>query len=362
MSFMEAAYKKALKPVLFRFDPESVHNVFVDVGESCGKTKIGRRLIERLYGYDGPDIARTVDGITYRTPILLAAGFDYNARLTQILGSMGFGGVEVGSVTAYPCEGNEPPRLKRAIESQSLVVYKGLKNQGVDRIMERLQQRPAQPGLVLGISIAMTNAESSATLEGAIDDYYQSFSKLNAAQLGDYYTVNISCPNVSGGEGFTDPKRLRRLLERLADVDCSVPRYAKMPISAPWERFRELLDVLQEFEFHGAVVGNLNKDYDTLDVREEAPKEYRGGLSGRPCRARSTELIKKTREHCGEAFTIMGCGGVMSADDALEKLDAGADLIQLISGMIFEGPHLMKEIANAIAERGEQEGAELRAH
>ncbi len=352
MPLMETAYKKALKPVLFRFDPESVHDIFVGVGESCGKTEIGRRLIERLYGYDGPDISRTVDGITYRTPILLAAGFDYNARLTNILASMGFGGVEVGSVTAYPCEGNEPPRLRRAIQSKSLVVYKGLKNQGVDRIIERLEERGAQPGLVLGISIAMTNAESSATIAGAIDDYYQSFRKLNERGLGDYYTINISCPNVSGGEGFTEPDRLRKLLTRLAEVECAVPRYAKMPISADWSRFRELLDVLVEFEFDGAVVGNLNKDYDTLEVREEAPEEYRGGLSGRPCRARSTELIKKTRAHCGDDFTIMGCGGVMSGDDAIEKLEAGADLIQLISGMIFEGPHLMKEISHTIADRG----------
>lgn len=351
MAFVETAYKKALKPVLFRFDPEGVHDVFVSVGEKFGASSAGRKLIASMYGYDGPDISRTVDGITYKTPVILAAGFDYNARLTQILGSVGFGGVEVGSVTAYPCEGNDPPRLRRAIESKSLVVYKGLRNEGVDSVIERLEKRGKQEDLVLGISIAMTNAESSATLEGAVDDYYQSFSKLNEANLGDYYTINISCPNVYGGESFTDPERLEVLLERLGEVDCQVPRYAKMPISAEWDEFRRLLDVLQEFDFDGVIVGNLQKDYEKLEVREEGPDEYRGGLSGRPCRDRSTELIKKTRSYCGPDFTIMGCGGVMSPEDALEKLDAGADLIQLISGMIFEGPHLMSDIAHAIAER-----------
>ncbi len=354
MSLMEKAYKKALKPMLFRFDPERVHHIFVDLGESLGRTAAGRRLVATMYDYRGPDISRTVDGVNYRTPVILAAGFDYNARLTQILASMGFGGVEVGSVTAYPCPGNEPPRLRRAVESKSLIVYKGLKNEGVETVIDRLRDRGVQQGLVLGISIAMTNAESSATLEGAVDDYYQSLKKLNAAGIGDYYTINISCPNVSGGEGFTDPERLKVLLGKLDEVECRVPRYAKMPISADWEQFRDLLDVLQEFDFDGAVVGNLQKDYDKLDVRDEAPEEYRGGLSGNPCRGRSTELIRKTREHCGPDFTIIGCGGVMRPEHALEKLDAGADLIQLISGMIFEGPHLMRDIAWAIAEREEQ--------
>ncbi len=353
MVLVEKTYKKALKPMLFRFDPEAVHDVFVSLGEKFGSTPAGRQLIAAMYGYRGADVSKTVDGIRYETPILLAAGFDYNGRLTQILASMGFGGVEVGSVTAYPCEGNEPPRLKRAIESKSLVVYKGLRNEGVDRIIERIQRRGVQQGLVLGISIAMTNAESSATLQGAVSDYYTSFKKLNDANIGDYYTINISCPNVYGGESFTDPDRLHTLLSRLSDVECQVPRYAKMPISIEWGQFRQLLNVLKEFDFDGAVVGNLQKDYDELDIPDEAPAEYRGGLSGKPCRDRSTELIKKTRDYCGPDFTIMGCGGVMSPEDALAKFDAGADLIQLISGMIFEGPHLMRDIAGALAERGQ---------
>ncbi len=351
MKLIEQAYKKALKPLLFRFDPEEVHDLFVSLGEAFGRNKTGRQLIAAVYGYRGDDASRTVDGITYETPIVLAAGFDYNARLTQILGSVGFGGVEVGSVTAYPCEGNDPPRLKRAIESKSLVVYKGLRNEGVDRIIERIQTRGVQEGLVLGVSIAMTNAESSATLEGAVSDYHTSFKKLNDANIGDYYTINISCPNVYGGESFTDPDRLETLLTRLSEVDCKVPRYAKMPISIEWSQFRELLDLLTQFDFDGAVIGNLQKDYDKIDVRSEAPEEYRGGLSGKPCRKRSTELIAKTREYCGDDFTIMGCGGVLSPEDAIEKLDAGADLIQLISGMIFEGPHLMRNISRAVADQ-----------
>lgn len=345
------AYKHLLKPALFRFDPEEIHHLFVNIGEALGKTKAGQNLIASLYDYDGPDISRTVDGITYRTPVLLAAGFDYNARLTQILGSMAFGGVEVGSITAYPCPGNPTPRLARAPESESLIVYKGLRNEGVDRIIERLQSRPTQEGLVLGISIAMTNAESSATRQGAIDDYRTSLQKLVDANLGDYYTINISCPNVAGGESFTNPDALRELLTALDEVPVDIPRYTKMPISIDEQTYLELLDIVADHGFDGVIVGNLQKDYDTLEVREEAPTNYRGGLSGKPCQQASTERIALTRQHCDDDFTIIGCGGILSPGDALEKLDAGADLLQLISGMIFEGPHLISQIADAIAKR-----------
>lgn len=344
-------YRRVLKPILFLFDPEAVHHLFVRVGAILGKTRAGQKLVEALYGYRGPEVSRVVDGITYKTPVLLAAGFDYNAQLTQILGSVSFGGVEVGSVTARPCQGNEPPRLARAVESKSLVVYKGLKNDGVEAIIERIQQRPPQDGLVLGVSIAMTNDEGSATMEGAIEDYYTSLKALVEADIGDYYTINISCPNVYGGENFAEPGRLRELLTRLAEVDAGRPVYVKLAINLEEEVFDELLEIVKEFGLQGVVIGNLNKDYEALDVRDEAPDQYRGGLSGKPCRDLSTALVARARQKLGPDLTVIGCGGILSPEDALEKLDAGADLLQLISGMIFEGPHLMKQISSALAAR-----------
>ena len=349
MGLFKFAYQKILKPILFRFDPEAVHNLFVRAGEIFGRSRIGRKLVAAIYGYRGPDVSRQIDGVSYPTPVLLAAGFDYNGRLTQILHSVAFGGVEVGSVTARPCSGNEPPRLRRAPESKSLIVYKGLKNEGVEKIIARQKKHPPQHGLVVGMSIAMTNDEGSATLEGAIDDYTTSLRRLHQEGIGDYYTVNISCPNVHGGENFTNPDRLRKLLDSLDQVPVDQPRYAKMPINLDWDTFQELVDILREHHFQGVIIGNLNKEYHSLDYPEEAPAAYRGGLSGKPCRELSTELIRRTRAHVGPDFTIIGCGGVLSPEDALEKFAAGANLIQLISGMIFEGPHLMKEIAESLA-------------
>jgi len=350
---MKFLYKKVLKPILFCFDPELVHNVFVAIGEQLGRFSAGRAIISFFYRYSGSNASTVIDGIEYRYPIILSAGFDYNGRLVEILDCMSFGGVEIGSVTARPCKGNPKPRLKRMIKSESLVVYKGLKNIGVEQIIANLKKRKKPPGMVWGISIAKTNDPEASTFEGGIEDYYYSLKRLAEENIGDFYTINISCPNVHGGEDYTTPDRLEGLLAKLKTVKHERPMYIKMPINTPWDDFQNILKVIDKFQFQGVVIGNLNKDYNSARYPEESPKEYRGGLSGRPCFELSTELIRKTRKEWGDRFTIMGCGGVMFAEDAMKKLDAGADIIQMISGMIFEGPHLMKDICQAYAQRND---------
>lgn len=344
-------YKKILKPILFKFDPEVVHDVFIDMGEMLGKSNLGRKFISSMYRYNGPDISKTVDGLTYRYPVVLAAGFDYNGRISTILDCMSFGGDEIGSVTARPCEGNPKPRLKRMIRSQSLVVYKGLKNEGADKIIDRLQNLKTPPRFIRGISIAKTNDAQNVDSGSGIEDYFYTFKRMTDENVGDFYTINISCPNVHGGENFGEPARLEALMQKLFTINTSKPVYTKMPINISWEEFNELLEVLDKFPINGVVIGNLNKIYEDAQYREEAPTEYRGGLSGKPCFELSNELIRKTKENWGNRFTIIGCGGILSADDAMKKLDCGADLLQLITGMIFEGPHLLKEICEAYHER-----------
>jgi dihydroorotate dehydrogenase len=342
-------YRRVLKPILFRFDPEAVHDAFVSLGEGLGRFGPGRGLVSALYGYRGPDASVTVDGLRYRTPVVLAAGFDYNGRLLRILPTLGFGGVEVGSVTALPTPGNTPPRMRRMVRSRAIVVNKGLMNQGVQVIAPRLARTSVPPDFVVGVSIARSNREEAATETAGIEDYARSLETLVREDVGDFYTINISCPNVHGGENFAEPERLRKLLRRLGQVEHDRPVYAKMPINPPWEEFRRLGDVIEEAGLHGLVIGNLNKDYGSALHPEEAPDSFQGGLSGLPCRERSTELVARSREAWGDRFTLIGCGGILSAEDALEKFRAGADLVHLISGMIFTGPHLMGEIADAWA-------------
>ncbi len=349
-------YKYILKPVLFLFDPEFVHDLFVSIGELCGKFWITRKLINWVYGYHegckhgrsctyNRHVSKIVDGIKYRTPVLLSAGFDYNGRLTQILPCIGFGGEEIGSVTAHTCKGNPKPRLTRLPKSQSIIVNKGLKNDGVDVIIARLKK--VKHDFVWGISIARTNDECSADIKAGIEDYVYSFKRLNEEDVGDYYTINISCPNAFGGEAFTTPELLTQLLARLVVIPCKKPIYIKMPINLEWNQFNDLLKVIDFYKLQGVVIGNLNKDYSMLADPSDAPDQYVGGLSGLPCRQLSTDLIKKTRQTYGKRFTIIGVGGIMSAEDAREKFEAGADLVQLISGMIFDGPSLVAKVAGA---------------
>ncbi len=342
-------YRRVLRPVLFRFDAEKVHDSFVALGDRVGRWGAGRALLSGIYGYRGPDASVTVDGLHYRTPVVLAAGFDYNGRLLQVLPQMSFGGVEVGSVTALPTPGNDPPRMSRLVRSRSIVVNKGLMNEGVEAVAHRVGGVPTPSDFVVGVSVARSNRPEVVGEADGVEDYAASLEHLVQAGVGDFYTVNISCPNVHGGESFAEPARLGRLLARLGQVEHDRPVYAKMPINPTWDEFRRLADVIAEHGLHGMVIGNLNKEYGEVSHPEEAPDRYQGGLAGLPCRERSTELVARTREAYGSRFTLIGCGGILSADDALEKFRAGADLVQLISGMIFTGPHLMADIARAWA-------------
>ncbi|MDP2651880.1 MAG: hypothetical protein Q8O94_01965 [bacterium] len=355
---MGVLYRRVLKPILFRFSPDTVHEFFIAVGETAGRFAISRWLLGLFYNYSagggpasgGRDISKTVDGIYYRTPILLSAGFDPDGQLTQILPSLSFGGEEIGSVTAHSCIGNERPHFKRLIRNKSIVVYKGLRNMGVGALINKLSHTPRIPDFVLGISIARTNEKAaSVDAEAGIRDYVASFKKLTAAGIGDYYAINISCPNAHFGEAFTNPKLLAKLLPRLREIPCTKPVYVKMPINVSWEQFIELADIADTNGIQGLIIGNVTKEYTDLEHPEDAPKEFRGGFSGAPTFARSNRLISQTRARYGDRFTIIGVGGILSPDDAMEKFAAGADLIALVSGMIFNGPGLIKEICKRFA-------------
>jgi dihydroorotate dehydrogenase len=349
---MDFLYRHVLKPILFRLSPDTVHDLFLSLGEFAGRFAPLCWLFGVFYGYRGPDISKIVDGVTYRTPVLLSAGFDADGRLTRILPSLSFGGEEIGSVTAEPCEGNPLPRMTRLIRNKSLVVYKGLRNRGVDAFIAKMKHTPRVPRFVLGVSIARTNIpEASTDVEAGIRDYVDSFRKLNAAGTGDYYTINISCPNSFTGETFIQPALLAQLLPHLREVPCKKPVYLKMPINVPWEQFAQLLDIADKNNIQGVIIGNLNKDYSHLKHPEDAPREFRGGLSGTPTFALGNELIKKTRETYGTRFTIIGTGGIFTAEQAMQKFAAGADLIQLVSGMVFEGPGLMQKICERYAQK-----------
>lgn len=354
-SVIGPCYQHLIKPVLFRFDPEFVHDRFTSLGHFLGKTKLTRSLVSLLLNYSSPALTQTVAGMEFTNPIGLAAGFDKNAMLLNILPQVGFGFEEVGSITLGSYAGNPKPRLFRLPKSQGLIVNYGLKNDGVEAITPRIRNSHSYPARI-GISIAKTNDISTSTEKGGIEDYYNCLQKVEAAHTGDYYTINISCPNTFGGEPFTTATKLDKLLHKLNQVRTRRPMFVKLPINLSLVDFDSLLQVCVRHKVTGVVIGNLTKVRSKDLIKDTIPEPMKGGVSGKPTWQLSNDLISYTYQHYGDKLIIIGVGGIFSAEDAYEKIKRGATLLQLITGMIFEGPQLIGEINYGLTKLLEQDG------
>lgn len=346
-------YKHLLKPVVFQLDPEVVHNSFVTLGHWLGKSAPTRFLTQLLVGNLGTYAPTYIGGIVFPNQVGLSAGFDYNGDLTQILPSVGFGFATLGTVTRYAYGGNPKPRLTRYPRSKSLLVNKGLKSIGAVAFIKKL--RGTHFTIPIGISIASTN-RPYPHLSAQIADIMSTFALFEQSTLThSYYELNISCPNTFGGQPFTTPARLRQLLTRLDKVWKTPhhrPVFVKMPIDLSWEETDALLRIIADHSISGVVFGNLTKDKNNPAVHPADREQWlhsSGNLSGFPTRERSNALIKQTRQHFGSRFIIIGTGGIFSAQDAVKKIKLGADLVQLITGMIYEGPHLIPQVAAAVS-------------
>ncbi len=339
-------YRKVLKPIFFMQDPEDVHDRMITAGRLLGSNSVTRGITGLMFGSSNSMLQQTVAGIKFNNPIGLAAGFDKNAQLTKILPSVGFGFEEIGSITGEPCPGNERPRLWRLKQSQSLLVYYGLKNDGCEAIAKRLKGRKF--GFPLGISIAKTNNQACADEQTGIADYVKAYREFVSANIGDYFTVNISCPNTFGGEPFTTPEKFERLISALRQVSSQKPMFIKMPSEMPFNVLDGIIEVARKYKVTGFISTNLAKDRSNPNVHDKDFPSV-GGMSGKVVEELANKqiayLYKKTK---GE-FILVGCGGVFSAEDAYKKIRLGASLIQLITGMIFQGPQLIGQINRGLA-------------
>jgi len=334
-------YARVAKPYFFRRDAEMIHDRVLALGERAGRSAFLRGLARVLWRYEHPALRQDLLGIRFPNPIGLAAGFDKNAELSDILPAVGFGFMEAGSVTGSPCAGNPKPRLWRLPETGGLVVNYGLKNDGCDAIAARLRDRPR--AIPLGISIAKTNSPDTVETAAAIADYVRAFRALHT--LGDYVTVNISCPNAFGGEPFTDPERLDQLLTAIDAVGSSVPIFMKLPADVSTRDLDALVGVTDRHRVWGLIVSNLTKRRDAPTIRrEECARVGRGGVSGKPVAPLANALLGHLWRTVGSRYVLVGCGGVFSAEDAYEKIRLGASLVQLVTGMIFRGPQLIGAI------------------
>ena len=334
-------YKTIAKPIFFMLDPETVHNFTVLCGALIGSTGFGRSVLSALFQFSTPKNRKQLAGIVFPNPIGLSAGFDYNGDLTNTLGPVGFGWHTIGTVTFEAYEGNPKPRLTRFPLSKSILVNKGLKNIGSQRIIAKLAGKKF--AIPTGFSIASTN-KAFASDKDQIMDIAKCFAAFERAPLNhQYYELNISCPNTHGGEPFTTAKRLETLL-RVLDSIVHKPLFVKLPIDLPDQAFMSLLAVCNSHQIAGLIIGNLSKDKTNPDVVASEQKIWHhmpGNLSGKPTFKRSTRLVAMASKQYGDRFVIVGTGGIFSPQDAQTKFDAGADLVQLITGMIFTGPQLI---------------------
>lgn len=332
-------YRYVLKELFFLRDPEFVHEHMVRVGCFLGKHAWSRALVRHLFFYRHAALEQTVAGIKFQNPVGVAAGFDKDAYLTQILPEVGFGFEEIGSVTGVGCDGNPRPWLWRLPKSRALVVNYGLKNEGSENIAARL--RPLKFKFPLGVSLAKANSPATVEEEQGIADYVKAYQTFLKAGIGDYFTVNISCPNAYGGEPFTDPGKLDRLLAALYAAGWKKPVFIKLPADLPDVQVDALVAVCRKYRITGFICTNLSKDRQNPKINPADKLPEKGGISGKVVQEASDQLIaylyKKTR---GE-FVIIGCGGVFNAEDAYRKIRLGASLIQMITGLIFEGPEVV---------------------
>lgn len=345
-------YKYFLKPILFLFDPEDVHNWFLNIGKLLGRYSVLRWKTRVCFGFSDPILEQTVAGLHFKNPVGLAAGFDKNAEIVPILPAVGFGFAEVGSVTGEPCSGNPRPRLWRLPKSRGLVVHYGLKNHGCEEISARMkkeitakQMAGEKSEMPVGVSVAMTNCAENIDVSKAIADYAKAFSAF--VEIADYITVNISCPNTLGGMPFIEPGNLDRLFVAMDAVQTTKPIFVKMSPDKSFAEVDAILAVLKKHRISGIICSNLTKKpQNSLVFDKNMPNV--GGISGKPVQKLSDDLLSYIYKKEGHCFILVGCGGIFSAEDAYRKIRAGATLIQLITGMIFEGPQLISEINRGI--------------
>lgn len=334
-------YKSLIRPILFNFDPEKVHYFTFDALKLLFKIPGVSLIFKKKFQLNDPRLERKVFGLSFKNPVGLAAGFDKNAVLYKELDQLGFGFVEIGTVTPKGQPGNEKKRLFRLKEDSAIINRMGFNNEGVEAAVKRLK---SNKNVLIGGNIGKNKITPN---EEAVSDYTTCFEAL--FDYVDYFVVNVSSPNTPNLRALQDKEPLTALLNTLQQLNLlkSKPKPILLKI-APDLSDDQLLDIIEIVSvtgIAGVIATNTTISRENLHSKN---KVEMGGLSGKPLKNRSTEVIRFLSEKSNKAFPIIGVGGIHSAEDALEKLKAGASLIQLYTGFIYEGPGLIKEINEAI--------------
>ena len=342
---IRSAYR-VLRPALFSLPAETAHGAIHRGLQTVQHTPIEELLRDRFV-VDDDRLAVDAFGRSFGNPIGVAAGFDKNAELPSILGALGFGHVEVGGVTAHAQPGNPRPRMFRLVEDRAIVNRMGLNNEGADAVGERLRTSP-DPGIPVGVNVALSEATDAAD---APEDYRYTYERV--ADVADYLAVNVSCPNSEGMRDLQNRDALEAILGELVDAGAE-PLLVKLSPDLPDPAIEDALAVVDDFDLDGVIATNTTTDRPS---ELESPKRVeKGGLSGKPIEDGATEMVRFVAERTD--VPVVGVGGVSDAAGAYAKIRAGASLVQLYTGLVYEGPTLARDINEGLLELLEADGFE----
>ena len=341
-------YKSIIRPLLSLFDPEKVHQFTFRWLKFVNKIPFVPALLRVRYRLKDKCLEREVFGIKFPNPVGLAAGLDKNAELFSELSSLGFGFIEIGTVTPKPQPGNPPKRLFRLVEDEGIINRMGFNNEGVEAIVARLKKNK---NVIIGGNIGKNKWTEN---DKAHEDYLYCFEYL--APYVDYFVVNVSSPNTPNLRSLQEKEPLQKLLTLLQEANGKLPKskpiLLKIAPDLTDEQLMDIINIVEQTHIAGVIATNTTITREGLTSEKKAET---GGLSGRPLTQRSTEVIRFLAEKSQHRFPIIGVGGIHTPEDALEKLRAGASLVQIFTGFIYEGPSLIKRINKAIIKRMKSE-------
>lgn len=334
-------YKSIIRPILFQFDPEKIHHFTFSLLKGIHKIPFISSILKSMYCVKDSRLEREVFGLKFKNPVGLAAGFDKDAKLYKELSNLGFGFIEIGTVTPKAQPGNDLPRLFRLKEDQAIINRMGFNNEGVEETVNRLK---SNKNVLIGGNIGKNKLTPN---ENAISDYEICFDAL--FDVVDYFVVNVSSPNTPNLRELQDKEPLTQLLQTLQNKNLSKPKakpiLLKIAPDLTNEQLLDIIEIVNQTKIAGVIATNTTVERQNLSSENQVEL---GGLSGKPLRKRSTEVIKFLAENSNKSFPIIGVGGIHSPEDAIEKLEAGAALVQIYTGFIYEGPGLIKRINKKI--------------
>jgi dihydroorotate dehydrogenase len=331
-----------VKKILFKYDPEVVHHKVMKWLTKAYNLGLGKKYLESNYCIKHPSLEREVFGLKFKNPVGLAAGFDKDGKFVDELACLGFGFIEIGTVTPRPQDGNEKPRLFRFPEDAAIINRMGFNNEGVEAAAIRLKNRTTN--IIIGGNIG----KNKATLnEDAIKDYEYCFKKL--FDVVDYFVVNVSSPNTPNLRELQEKKPLHDLLLHIQNINLSYPSpkplLLKIAPDLTESQLDDVIEIVNSVKLSGIVATNTTIDRDGLSVdKKTIDKTGAGGVSGKPLKQRSTEIIKYISKKTNGKLPIIAVGGIFTAEDAIEKIEAGASLVQVYTGFIYQGPAIVKNI------------------